>query len=416
MASFPRTLRLTTCLPRQSGLGYTSIQLQAARTKWKASSSLPRADISIPPRLRTATTTQRRWAATDNRTQITPPSSNPDEIPPATYSPPTTGVISRLPPSWIAYAELIRLDKPAGTYYLFLPCLFSTLLAASLATPITSPLTVLSTGALFFAGALVMRGAGCTINDLWDRNLDPHVERTRLRPIARGAITVNRAIPFLGLQLFTGLAILLQFPSQCFFYATPSLVLVTLYPLAKRITTYPQFVLGLTFSWGAIMGFPALGIDLLTNTSALASAACLYGSCVAWTLIYDMIYAYQDIRDDAKVGILSIARTHEANAKQFLAAVSAVQVGLLAGAGYFAEAGMVYYFLACGGAGATLDHMIREVKLDDVADCASWFRRGAWATGGVISGGMFLDCLANYFGVYGPKKNVAAEGDVVAVE
>ncbi|KAK3673810.1 Para-hydroxybenzoate--polyprenyltransferase, mitochondrial precursor (PHB:polyprenyltransferase) [Recurvomyces mirabilis] len=286
------------------------------------------------------------------------------------------------------------------TYYLYLPCLFSTLLAAPL-SPTATPLTVLGTSALFFAGALIMRGAGCTINDLWDRNLDPHVARTRLRPIARGAISVQRAIPFLGLQLFSGLAILLQFPWQCFFYATPSLILVTLYPLAKRITQYPQFVLGLTFSWGAFMGFPALGTDILSNTGALASAACLYGSCIAWTLIYDMIYAYQDIRDDAKVGILSIARTHEANAKQFLMAVSAVQVGLLVGAGYFAQAGVAYYFLSCGGAAATLDYMIRQVKLDDVEDCASWFRRGAWLTGGVISAGLLLDYLMDYSGLYG---------------
>ena len=305
-----------------------------------------------------------------------------------TYRAPSTGLLAYLPKAWIPYAELVRLDKPIGTYYLFLPCLFSTLHAAPLAHPIASPSAVLSTSALFFAGALIMRGAGCTINDLWDRNLDPHVARTRLRPIARGAISVRQAIPFLGMQLFAGLAVLLQFPFQCFFYAVPSLLFVACYPLAKRVTNYPQFVLGLTFSWGAFLGFPALGFDLLSSTPALLSAACLYGSCVAWTVVYDMIYAYQDIRDDAKAGIKSIALAQESNAKTFLSAVSVLQIGLLSGAGLAVGAGPVFYGGACGGAAATLGYMIWKVNLTSVEDCWAWFRKGAWFTGGAITMGL----------------------------
>ncbi|KAK7903502.1 Para-hydroxybenzoate--polyprenyltransferase, mitochondrial precursor (PHB:polyprenyltransferase) [Exophiala xenobiotica] len=316
----------------------------------------------------------------------------PEDLP-TTYKPPATGIISKLPSSWIPYAELIRLDKPAGTYYLFFPCMFSTLLAAPMATPMATPLEVVSTTALFFSGALIMRGAGCTINDLWDRNLDPYVERTRLRPIARKAISAQNAIVYLGAQLLTGLAILLQFPLPCLFYGVPSLLLVTIYPLAKRITHYPQFVLGLTFSWGAIMGFPALGIDLLSNPPALAAAAALYSSCVSWTLVYDMIYAYMDIKDDAKVGIKSIAQAHEHNAKAALSCFSAVQIGLLATAGYFAGAGPLFFVGSCGGAALTLATMIRRVDLKDVKDCWWWFKNGAWLTGGVISFGL----LGDYF-------------------
>ncbi|QIW97907.1 hypothetical protein AMS68_003425 [Peltaster fructicola] len=321
-------------------------------------------------------------------------------LPCPAYSPPSAGILSRIPSSWVPYAELIRIDKPAGTNYLFLPCMFSTLLAAPLASPMASPSTVIGTTALFYAGALIMRGAGCTINDLWDRDLDPKVSRTRLRPIARGAITVSQAIPFLGAQLLTGLAILLQFPYECFFYATPSLVFVTLYPLAKRVTYYPQFVLGLTFSWGAFLGFPALGIDLLSNTPALVSAACLYSSCVAWTLVYDMIYAYQDIRDDAKAGIKSIALAQEANAKAFLSAVAAVQVSLLGAAGFAIGAGPIFYAGVCGGAASTLGYMIRKVNLSDVKDCWAWFRKGAWFTGGAISLGLAGEYIAQYTGFY----------------
>ena len=263
-----------------------------------------------------------------------------------------------------------------------------------------SPASVLSTSALFFAGALIMRGAGCTVNDLWDRNLDPHVARTRLRPIARGAVSVRQAVPYLGIQLLVGLGVLLQLPYQCLYYGIPSLLLVGTYPLAKRVTNYPQFVLGLTFSWGAIMGFPALRIDPLFNTPALISAACLYGSCVAWTVVYDMIYAYQDIRDDTKAGIKSIALAQEGNAKAFLTAVASVQVALLAGAGAAIGAGPVFYLGTCGGAAATLGYMIRKVNLKSVENCWKWFKKGAWFTGGAISVGLFGEYVAQYSGWY----------------
>jgi 4-hydroxybenzoate polyprenyltransferase len=246
---------------------------------------------------------------------------------------------------------------------------------------------------LFYAGALVMRGAGCTINDLWDRNLDPLVERTRLRPIARRAVTPQKAIVFLGFQLLTGLGILLQFPMQCFFYAAPSLLFVATYPLAKRVTNYPQFVLGLTFSWGAIVGFPAMGVDLLANGPALAAAAALYASCVTWTLNYDMIYAFQDIKDDVDAGIKSIALAHVHNAKAVLMGLSAVQVSLVGLAGYLVGAGPIFFLGSCGGAALTLLSIVRKVDLRDVRDCAMWFRKGAWLTGGVISAGMLGDYL-----------------------
>ncbi|KAL5366418.1 UbiA prenyltransferase family-domain-containing protein [Aspergillus floccosus] len=298
-----------------------------------------------------------------------PSSTNPPSTPafsnPVThYRPPQTGLIASLPQSWIPYAELLRLDKPAGTYYLFLPCAFSTLLAAPMAS--STPLEVLWTTGLFFTGALIMRGAGCAINDLWDRNLDPHVERTKFRPIARGAISPRNAVVFTGFNLLAGLGILLQFPFQCLYYGIPSLLLVTTYPLAKRVTYYPQAVLGLTFSWGAIMGFPALGIDLLSNHDALGAAAALYSSCVAWTVLYDMIYAHMDIKDDVAAGIKSIALRHEHNTKTVLSGLAAVQVGLLAAAGVAAGAGPIFFAGSCGSAALTLGTMIWKVQLKNL--------------------------------------------------
>lgn len=307
------------------------------------------------------------------------------------YQVPRTGFISYLPQTWIPYAELMRLDKPAGTYYLFFPCLFSTLLAACYTASGLIP--VFTTTLCFFSGALIMRGAGCTINDLWDRNLDPHVARTRLRPIARGAVTPFKALTFTGFQLLAGLGVLLQFPPSCLYYGIPSLLLVATYPLAKRVTHYPQFVLGLTFSWGAFMGFPALGVDLLADAAALKAVAALYASCVSWTVLYDMIYAHMDIKDDAKVGIKSIALRHEKETKTVLSGLAVVQVGLLATAGAAAGVGPVFFIGSCGSAAATLGLMIWKVRLTEVSNCWWWFRNGAWFTGGGIAGGMLAEYL-----------------------
>ena len=309
------------------------------------------------------------------------------------YEAPQTGFISYLPRTWIPYAELMRLDKPAGTYYLFFPCLFSTLLAASYTA--SGLLPVLTTTLCFFSGALIMRGAGCTINDLWDRNLDPHVARTRLRPIARGAVTPFKALTFTGFQLLAGLGVLLQFPPSCLYYGIPSLLLVATYPLAKRVTHYPQFVLGLTFSWGAFMGFPALGVNLLADAASLKAVAALYASCVSWTILYDMIYAHMDIRDDAKAGIKSIALRHEKETKAVLSGLALVQVGLLAAAGSAAGSGPIFFIGSCGSAAATLGLMIWKVRLKEIGNCWWWFRNGAWLTGGGIACGMLAEYVIN---------------------
>lgn len=164
------------------------------------------------------------------------------------------------------------------------------------------------------------------------------------------------------------------------------------------------------------MGFPALGIDLLQNIPALMSAACLYGSCVAWTIVYDMIYAYQDIKDDAKAGIKSIALAQEKNAKAFLSAVSAVQVGLLAGAGIAIGAGPVYFGGVCGGAAATLGYMIWKVNLKSVEDCWGWFKRGAWFTGGAIGLGLAAEYAMWYMGLYEEDSASPDEPSVVAAK
>lgn len=344
-----------------------------------------------------------RWTANVPSTASTDRSAL--ESPPQPYSAPKTGLLSHLPASWVPYAELIRLDKPTGAYYLYFPCLWSTLLAAPLTQPTTPPSAVIGTSLLFFAGAMIMRSAGCTINDLWDRRLDAQVTRTRLRPLARGAIPPARALVFTTVQLLAGLGVLLQFPVRCLYYGVPSLALVATYPLAKRFTYYPQVVLGLTFSWGAIMGFPAVGVDLLSDPPAATAAACLYASNVAWTVLYDMIYAHMDIRDDAAAGIKSMSLRHERYTKAILSGLALAQVSLLAAAGVAAGAGPVFFLGGCGSAALTLGVMIRRVDLKSVKDCWWWFRYGCLLTGGSIAVGLAGDYALRLMGWYERREN-----------
>ncbi|PGH32319.1 4-hydroxybenzoate polyprenyl transferase [[Emmonsia] crescens] len=379
-------------------------RLQCRTSHFKGYKNPTNTHINLITKRKSALLPVRHIASSSRRlfpsSSLSPEPSPTSQLPNAKYTPPKTGLIAMLPKPWIPYAELIRLDKPTGTYYLFFPCAFSTLLAAPLASPMAHPLEVASVCGMFFVGALVMRGAGCTINDLWDRNLDPHVERTRLRPIARKAISPQNALVFTGAQLLVGLGVLLQFPTQCLWYGIPSLLLVATYPLAKRVTNYPQFVLGLTFSWGAMMGFPALNIDILGDANVMLATSALYSSCVAWTVLYDMIYAHMDIKYDAAAGIKSIALKHEHNTKAILSALAVTQVGLLAAAGVAANAGPIFFIGSCGSAVASLATLIWKVKLKDVGDCWWWFKNGCWITGGGITLGLLGEYLAQIFGLY----------------
>lgn len=201
-----------------------------------------------------------------------------------------------LPAAARPYARLARLDRPIGTWLLLFPGWWSIALAApSGGWPDLWLMT------LFAIGAVVMRGAGCTVNDILDRDLDALVERTRVRPIPSGQVTLRQAIGFLILQLLLGFLVLIQLNWLSIWLGVASLVLVGTYPLMKRITWWPQAFLGLTFNWGALMGWTA------ATGSLDAPALWMYAGCILWTLGYDTIYAHQDKEDDARVGIKSTA-------------------------------------------------------------------------------------------------------------
>ena len=218
-------------------------------------------------------------------------------------------VDTHAPPWSRPYLRLSRLDRPIGSWLLLMPCWWSAALSAGIAHDIKPlPLTI----ALFLVGAFMMRGAGCTWNDITDRDLDAKVERTRSRPIPAGQVSMAQAFAFLVAQALIGLAVLLQFNRFAVATGIASLVIVAVYPFMKRITWWPQVVLGLAFSWGALMGF-AVTFGRLDLTAFV-----LYAGSIAWVIGYDTIYAHQDADDDALIGIKSTALLFGANTRPAL--------------------------------------------------------------------------------------------------
>src|SRR5712692_1082247 len=237
-------------------------------------------------------------------------------------------------PAWARpYLRLARLDRPIGSWLLLMPCWWSVGLAAVHARSQVNVWHLL----LFFIGAFAMRGAGCTWNDIVDRDLDARVERTRSRPIPSGQVTVASAAAFLLLQALVGLAVLLQFNRFTIYVGFASLAVVAIYPFMKRITYWPQIVLGLAFSWGALMGWPATFARL--DWPALV----LYAGSIAWVIGYDTIYAHQDREDDALIGLKSTALLFGDRTKPMLVMFYGFAAGLIGLAGALAGAGALFW-------------------------------------------------------------------------
>jgi 4-hydroxybenzoate polyprenyltransferase len=264
--------------------------------------------------------------------------SRPDALPDAR---PTSLVLRLTPDFALPFVQLARLDRPAGWQLLLAPCWWATALAGMAAHRGPNLWHI----ALFLVGAIAMRGAGCTYNDILDRELDAGVERTRGRPLPSGRVGVGSSIVFLLAQALVGLAVLVSFNAFSIALGLASLAIVAVYPLMKRVTSWPQAVLGLAFSWGALMGWAA------TYGALAPPALLLYASAFCWTIGYDTIYALQDARDDAVVGIKSTARLFGAHARlgvglfYFLSALLAQGALVLVGTGVVAELGWLGF---CG--------------------------------------------------------------------
>jgi len=300
-----------------------------------------------------------------------------------------------LPASWVEHAppwmqplaRLARLDRPIGTWLLFWPCVFGLLLGAAADERRFLQWHDIYFVVLFAIGSLVMRGAGCTFNDIVDRKIDAQVARTRARPIPSGAVSVTGAVVFLILQCLVGLAVLLQFNWFAVGLGAASLLLVAAYPFMKRITWWPQAWLGLTFNWGALVGFAA-------QTGRLDVAdGMLYAGLFFWTLGYDTIYALQDKADDELIGVKSTARLFGTAARPWVLRFYAVGFTLILAAGFTEHTGWPFAFVLLL-AGAHLLWQVKRLDMDDPANCLIVFRSNR-ETGALIA---LAFLLASWFG------------------
>jgi 4-hydroxybenzoate polyprenyltransferase len=295
--------------------------------------------------------------------------------------------VDSIAPVWARpYLRLARLDRPIGSWLLLMPCWWSVALATIAAR---EPFPSIWHLILFFVGAFAMRGAGCTWNDIVDRDLDGRVERTRSRPIPSGQVTLKQAAAFLVLQALIGLAVLLQFNRFAIGMGIASLAIVAVYPFMKRITYWPQIVLGLAFSWGALMGWAAAFGRLDWPTLLL------YAGAISWVIHYDTIYAHQDREDDALVGLKSTALLFGTRTKPMLALFSGGAVVLIAIAGMRVEAGLVFY-LSLAAFAAHLAWQIVRIDISDPALCLKVFKSNRDA-GLVLFAGMLLDAAVQSF-------------------
>ncbi|XP_071846482.1 4-hydroxybenzoate polyprenyltransferase, mitochondrial-like isoform X1 [Apostichopus japonicus] len=279
------------------------------------------------------------------------------------------------------YLKLMRLDKPIGSWLLYWPGAWSIALAAQ-----PGQFPDLSLLALFGVGALIMRGAGCTINDMWDKDFDKSVERTKNRPLAAGDITPFQALVFLGGQLSLGLAVLLSLNWYSVILGASSMLFVVTYPLMKRITYWPQAVLGLTFNWGALLGWAAV-----KGSCDWGVVLPLYVAGVSWTLVYDTIYGHQDKDDDLMIGLKSTSILLGDRTKIWLTGFSFTMVSSLVLTGYMSDQTVPYY-IATALIAAHLGVQIGTLNINDPEDCWKKFRSnnrvGAILFAGIVAGSL----------------------------
>jgi 4-hydroxybenzoate polyprenyltransferase len=287
-------------------------------------------------------------------------------------------------PSWSQpYLRLARIDRPIGWWLLLLPCWWSAAIAAlAQRAPWPDPKLI----ALFLIGAIVMRGAGSTWNDILDRKIDAQVERTRSRPIPSGQVSAKAAFVFAIFLSFVGLAVLLQMNRFAILTGAASLLIVAVYPLAKRVISMPQFVLGLAFSWGALMGWAAAFGSLDWRPIVL------YAGTICWVIGYDTIYAHQDRRDDAIIGVKSSARLFGENTKAALIILYAAALVLIATATIYSGGGM-FSLLGLGAFAAHLTWQVATLDANNPAYCLKLFRANRDA-GLLLFAGITLDVIA----------------------
>ncbi|MBY5543349.1 4-hydroxybenzoate octaprenyltransferase [Rhizobium leguminosarum] len=301
---------------------------------------------------------------------------------------PSDNWVYRILPPWLwPYAQLARWDRPIGWQLLMWPCFWSATLAANAAIGegIYSGSLLVSHLFLYFIGAVAMRGAGCTYNDLVDHEIDMEVARTRSRPLPSGRVTRAHAKIFIGLQALVGLIVLLQFNWLNVFLGVLSLGIVAFYPFAKRFTDWPQFYLGLAFSWGALMGWAGImgGLSF--------AAILLYAASVAWTIGYDTIYAHQDKEDDELIGVRSTARLFGDRTRLWLVGLYGLTLLLMFIAFALAGANLIAFLALLGAAGMFAWQIVR-LDINDPDQCLALFKSNN-RVGLIIFFGLFVSLL-----------------------
>ncbi|KAL1980166.1 hypothetical protein VTN96DRAFT_4597 [Rasamsonia emersonii] len=316
------------------------------------------------------------------------------------WQPQTKGILSVLPPSWVPYAELMRIEKPGGLYGFYFPYLIGLSYAACIAQPVISPAFLASTSAAFLVWNVFLRGAACVINDNFDREFDRQVARCQLRPIARGAVTPLQGHVFYWALTAIGAGLVSQFPhaTQCFWHAIPIHALVSLYPLAKRWTDFPQVVLSIPLSWAVFMSCSALGVEPFTmqDTALALATTSLAASQAVWIVIFDYVNACQDTVDDIKAGVRSMAVRYR-DTFAFISVLGTAQVGLLVAAGWLAGLSPVYYTVACGGNALWLAIMAKTVNRAKPHISAWWFAWGSLIVGGTTVAGLLAEYGRNLY-------------------
>ncbi len=293
----------------------------------------------------------------------------------------------RAPAGWRPYLRLSRADRPIGTWLLLIPCWWGLLLAAAGSAGLAPFDAWIALGCAL--GAILMRGAGCTWNDLTDRDFDARVARTRSRPLPSGQVTPRQAAGWMLVQAFLAAAILCTFPLPAFALGIASLALVAIYPFAKRFTWWPQVFLGLAFNWGALLGWAA-------HAGSLSVAAgLLYAAGIAWTLFYDTIYAHQDREDDALIGIKSTARLFGGRTRRWLLLFLSVATVLAAAAVLVAIPGTVGRVAALAGVAGFAAHLgwqLGRLDIDDPEVCLTLFRSNREA-GLILTAGLLAAAI-----------------------
>ena len=309
------------------------------------------------------------------------------------YRSPSKGWVSHLPSSFVPYVQLARLMTPAPPFLIYFPHLFGSLHAASLLGSDYSQ--VLNTNLSLFLGAFFYSNAAHIWNDLVDAPLDRLVARTAHRPIPRGAVGRSAAAVFAATQSLAAAAFLLPLPPACALVALPAIIGAGIYPFAKRVTYYPQVVLGLTLAWGTVMGEVAMGLDPFESTEMTASIGCLFLASSMWFIIYDVIYAHQDLEDDIKAGVKSMAVLYRRSAKSFLWTLLATISYLLAAGGILSGMGPLYFVSSVAGTIMTLGLMIHKVQLERPESCGWWFENGLWSAEAAMAIGLFGQYVNN---------------------